>query len=167
MKDDYTTQSSLTRLYISLQNWKNVLFQFGSERVVLQLSLKHSLLRSAWSYWSLGWFLSRHFLRSFQDLAAVITIEARRHVWTLGSISLLRLDYTFDASTSISISTSISNVWTGTTQAQAQEKAGARSFFLKIVLASSRFTIGLCLYLCSCLCLRRTCKPAFSVSQCV
>ena len=38
-------------------------------------------------------------------------------------------------------STSISHVWTGMT--------------------SSRFTRGLCLHLC--LCLRRTCKPAFSV----
>ena len=42
-----------------------------------------------------------------------------------------------------------SHVWTGTTQAQAQEN-------------SSRFTRGLCL----CLCLRRTRKPAFMVVKC-
>ena len=46
----------------------------------------------------------------------------------------LRLVYTYDASTS------------------------ARHALLFLVLVSSRFTSGLCL----CLCLRRTCKPAFN-----
>ena len=79
---------------------------------------------------------------------------------------LLRLLYTYDASTSISTS----HVWTGT-QAQTQEK-GTRSFLLVlalVVFASSRFTSDLCLclflFLCSCLCVRRTCKPASSVTQ--
>ena len=79
----------------------------------------------------------------------------------------LRLVYTYDASTTIS--TSMSHVWTGTTQAQAQEK-GTRACacvvpvhtWLMLVLASSRFTRGLCLclrrpgshvaYACACAC---------------
>ena len=52
-------------------------------------------------------------------------------------------------------------VWTGTTT-QATSNS-ARSFFLRLWLASFRFTRWLCL--CLCLCLRRTCKPAFSVTH--
>ena len=58
----------------------------------------------------------------------------------------------------LSRSASINHVWTGTTQTQAQEK-GTRA----LVLASSRFTHGLCLYLC--LCLRRTCIPALVLNH--
>ena len=47
-------------------------------------------------------------------------------------------------------STSISHVWTGTMQAQAQAH-----FFLELVLALSRFTHSLCLHC--------TCKPAFII----
>ena len=62
-----------------------------------------------------------------------------------------------DTSTNISTSRSISHVWTGTTQAQeTEQEKGARSFFVVLMLASSRFTRGL--YLCLCLCLCRACK---------
>ena len=67
---------------------------------------------------------------------------------------LVGLVYTYDASISIS------HVWTGTTQ--AQEK-GKRSFF-SCARASCAFVVPVHTWLMlvlKCLCLRRTCKPAF------
>ena len=66
----------------------------------------------------------------------------------------LRLVYTYDASTSIS--TCISHVWTGTTQAplaQAQEK-GTRSFFLCLPRPGSHVV-----YACACACVVRVNQP--------
>ena len=80
-------------------------------------------------------------------------------VWSPRSSHVLRTIGTIEAiiwKPGLSTSASISHAWTGTTPAQAQEKERA----LALVLASSRFTRGLCLRLC--LCLRRTCKPAFT-----
>ena len=64
-----------------------------------------------------------------------------------GSTSLLKPVLHVRRNTSIS--TSISHVWTGTTQAQAQEKISEVLFLvLAHVLASSQFTRGLYLRLC-------------------
>ena len=71
----------------------------------------------------------------------------------------LRLVYAYDASTRIS--TSISHVWTGTTRAPTSASTRKMNAFLFLVLASPRFTRGLCLRLCLFLCLHRTRKPAF------
>ena len=56
----------------------------------------------------------------------------------------LRLVYTYDASTSMSISASISHVWTGMTQAQSQEK-GTRALCLCLRRPGSHVA-----YACAC-----------------
>ena len=124
-------------IHFILKCWENVLFEPGSDGVKacsgfvtkLKQGLRHKSYNCKMSY----------------------------HAQPCSEPS--RLVYTYDASTSIS------HVRTGTTQAQAQARVPFSCAcacvvpaytWLMLVLASSRFTRGLCL------CLRRTCKPAFS-----